>query len=145
MPRFQSSPSRTVLAFLTAPFAAALIWYVLHAATLAVANGGLRWRSDVLALLGGSVLVGVPVAAVVTWVGGAPVYLALRWLGWLRLWAVLVAGALLGLAAAVMLLGLAEDWTHLYLALAAVVGGCTAGFWWWVAVSDASEEGPGAG
>lgn len=133
MSRPSLSSSRTVLAFLIAPFAAAAIWYVLHTATLAVSNGGLRWRTDVLGLLGGSILVGVPMAAVVTWVGGAPVYLVLRWLGWLRLWLVVVAGALLGFLAVGLVLGVSEDGSALYLALATSVGACTAGFWWWVA------------
>lgn len=132
MIRHRPLPYRTVLAFLLAPIAGAGIWYLLRLAHLAVANGGLRWRTDVLALLVGAVLFGIPLAAVVTWLGGAPAYLALRWLGWLRFNVVLGGGTVLGLLTAALVAGRTGDPSLLHPVLAAVVGTATAGCWWWM-------------
>lgn len=131
-PSHRRSPYRTVLAFLIAPIVSAGVWYVLRLGLLAVAHGTLHWRADVVALLVGAVLFGIPLAAVVTWVLGAPAYLALRRLGWLRLKVVLAAGAVLGLVTAGLVAARTEDSSLLHPVLAAVVGTAGAGFWWWM-------------
>jgi hypothetical protein len=131
-PPDRRTPYRTVLAFLIAPIVSAGVWYVLRLVHLAVANGELRWRADVLALLVGAVLFGIPLAAIVTWVAGAPVYLVLSRLGWLRFQVVLAAGAGLGLVTAVALAWHTGDRSLLHPVLAAVVGTATAGIWWWM-------------
>lgn len=143
MIRHRPLPYRTVLAFLTAPIAGAGIWYLLRLVHLAVANGGLRWRSDVVALLVGAVLFGIPLAAVVTWLAGAPVYLALRRLGWLRFKVVLAGGGVLGLVTAALVAGRTGDPSLLHPVLAAVVGTATAGVWWWM-VGQPPISGPSA-
>lgn len=141
-PPHRRSPYRTVLAFLIAPIVSAGVWYVLRLGLLAVANGTLHWRADVVALLVGAVLFGIPVAAVVTWVLGAPAYLALRRLGWLRLKVVLAAGAVLGLVTAALVAARTEDSSLLHPVLAAVVGTAGAGFWWWMLGQPSSSLPP---
>lgn len=128
----RTSPYRTVLAFLLAPIVAAGVGYLLRLAHLGIANGGLRWRADVAALLMGALLFGVPLAAVVTWVAGAPAYLALRRLGWLRFEVVLGTGVLLGLVAAEIVVWRTHDPSLLPPLVATVTGAVTASFWWWM-------------
>jgi len=129
----RTSPYRTVLAFLLAPIVAAGAWYLLRLAHLGFANGGLHWRTDVVALLLGALLVGIPLAGVVTWVAGAPAYLALRRLGWLRAPVVVAAGAVLGLVASGLVLWRTGDLSLLHPFVAVIVGIVTAACWWWMA------------
>lgn len=140
MKSFRPSPYRTVLAFLTAPFFTAVLWYVLRLAHLAIANGRLEWRQDVLALLFGGVLVGVPLSALVTWTVGVPGYLAVRRLGWLRPTVVLGAGAVIGLGTSFVLTGRSDDPSLLHPGIAIVIGLATAGFWWWMAGQSSASS-----
>src|SRR5262245_48532252 len=65
-------------AFAVVPLAAAGAWYVLTLADLAIVNGGLRLRTDFMAMGIGAVLVGLPVATAATILLSMPAYLVLR-------------------------------------------------------------------
>lgn len=135
-----SPRSRVLLAFLIAPLVASSAWYVLMLGALAIANGRLRWTTDVLAMAIGAVILGVPVAAAITLVPALPLYLLVRSTGNVSLWTAAVSGGTIGLSVAWLFWMLAHEWTVLSPVRGVLIGVATAVAWWYTARQNTSAR-----
>jgi hypothetical protein len=128
-----SRRSSELTAFLIVPFVATISWYVLMLCALAVGNGRLRWRTDVLAMALGAMIVGLPAAVAITLILAIPVYLLIRRTVGITLARVLAGGGGIGLCAALAFWMLAREWTVLSPVRGVLIGVTTAVGWWYVA------------
>lgn len=126
---------RERLAFIAVPFIASGVWYVVTLTVLAVVNGRLRARTDVLAMGLGAVTIGVVVAAVATLLLAVPLYWIARRAGDVRLRTALGGGVFVGVLLTVVAWMLEERlWSVLFSPLHGMVGGvATAAAWWHMA------------
>jgi uncharacterized BrkB/YihY/UPF0761 family membrane protein len=122
-------------AFLVVPFVAIGVWYLLTLVHLAIINGRLRARTDLLAMAIGAVTVGLVVAILVTLLLAFPLYRLVRRLSVVRLRTALSGGAAIGaLLTAVSLILDGETRSLLFGPDIAVLGGVvSAAVWWHVA------------
>ena len=117
-------------AFALVPFVAAGSWYVLKLVELAVVNGRLRLTTDVLAIGIGTLVLGAPVALVLTVVLALPAYLTVRRLNSVGLLSACVGGLLVGGAASAVARAL-DDPSLMPVWLGLAVG-LVSGFSWWL-------------
>jgi hypothetical protein len=122
-----------ITAFFVVPFVATSTWYLLMLCALALVNGRLRWRTDVLAMALGAVIVGLPTAIAITLVLAVPMYLLVRWTGRVSLQKAVAGGATIGLCAALLFWGLAREWTALSPLRGVLIGVTSAVAWWYAA------------
>jgi len=128
--RRESRRSSELTAFLIVPLIAAMAWYVLMLCTLAVVNGRLRWRTDVMAMAIGAIIVGLPAAIGITLVVALPVYVVVRSTIGITFARAALGGGLVGLGVALFF----ETWTRestVLSPLRAVLIGVTAAVAWW--------------
>ena len=128
-----SQRSSELTAFLIVPFVATISWYVLMLCALAVGNGRLRWRTDVLAMALGAMIVGLPTAVAITLVLAIPVYLLIRRTVGITLARAVTGGGSIGLCAALAFWMLAREWTVVSPVRGVLIGVTTAIVWWCVA------------
>ena len=128
-----SRRSSELTAFLIVPFIATITWYFLMLCALAVGNGRLRWRTDVLAMALGAMIVGLPTAIAITVVLAIPIYLLVRRTVGITLARAAVGGGIVGLCVAVVFWMVAREWTALSPVRAVLIGVTTAVGWWYVA------------
>ena len=121
---------RDVKAFFWVPLVAAGAWYLLMLARLLVADG---WRSlgtDVVAMGAGGILIGLPVALLITLLLGGPAYwLARRTVG-VSLASAIAGGAMVGLISALGYWLWAGDWMALSPVRGPMIGAASAAVWW---------------
>jgi hypothetical protein len=131
--RRESRRSSELTAFLIVPLIATMAWYVVMLCTLAVVNGRLRWRTDVMAMAIGAVIVGLPIAIGITIVLVLPVYAVVRSTTGITFARAALGGGLVGLCVALAF----GTWTHESTVLsplrAVLIGVATAVAWWYVA------------
>jgi hypothetical protein len=132
-PRPASPGSREITAFFIVPFVATAVWYVLMLCALALSNGRLRWRTDVLAIALGAMILGFPTAIAITLVLTIPVYLLIRRMGGVSLSTAAAGGGSIGLFAALLFWSLAREWTVLSPLRGVLIGVTAAVAWWYVA------------
>jgi hypothetical protein len=128
--RRESRRSSELAAFLIVPLIATMAWYVLMLCTLAVVNGRLRLRTDVMAMAIGAVIVGLPAAIGITIVVALPVYALVRSTIGITFARAAFGGGLVGLCVALFF----EMWTRestVLSPLRAVLIGITAAVAWW--------------
>src|SRR5687767_7275925 len=128
--RRESRRSSELTAFLIVPLIATMAWYVLMLCTLAVVNGRLRLRTDVMAMAIGAIIVGLPAAIGITIVVAMPVYAVVRSTIGITLARAAVGGGLVGLCVALFF----ETWTRestILSPIRAVLIGVTTGVAWW--------------
>jgi hypothetical protein len=135
----QVSPSwRSWRSFWAVPLVAAAAWYVLMLIALLAVNGRLRWRTDVLAMALGAVLLGLPTAGVITVALAIPAYLIARRVGQITASIAVAAGAIIGLAVWVLVAGTTGESTVLSPLRASLIGMVSAGVWWYTGGRDES-------
>lgn len=121
---------RQLRAFLFVPFIAAGVWYVLMLLTLLVVNGRLRLMTDVFAMGLGAVLIGLPVASIITVVLAIPGYYAVRATVGVSAASAVIGGALLGLIASIPMWLMAGEWTFISPLRAVIIGAVSSTAWW---------------
>jgi hypothetical protein len=131
--RIRVRRSREWTAFLIVPLAATLSWYVAILVVLAIGNGRLRWRTDVLAMALGAMIVGLPTSTIVTLVLAVPAYWVARRTVGVSLVSAAIAGGTIGLGAALAFWMLAREWTALSPVRGLLIGVATATVWWYAA------------
>ena len=122
--------SSELTAFLIVPLIATMVWYVLILCTLAVVNGRLRWRTDVMAMAIGAIILGLPAAIGITIVVAMPVYAVVRSTIGITFARAALLGGFVGLCVALFF----ETWTRestILSPLRAVLIGVTAAVAWW--------------
>jgi hypothetical protein len=119
--------------FLFVPVVATATWYVLMLATLAAVNGRLRWRTDVLAMGLGAIIVGLPAAAVMTLVVAIPAYALVRRRWRVTLATATVAGGIIGLGAGLIFAAITDERTALSPVRGLIIGLVAASAWWYAA------------
>jgi hypothetical protein len=126
--------------FALVPLVAAGAWYVLMLGTLLIVNGRLRWRTDVMAMAIGAVVLGLPTAIAVTAILVLPGYLVLRQLRAVSFAATITAGAVIGLAAWLVISAPSGDSTILSPVRGPLIGVITAVAWWYTGGSHAASR-----
>lgn len=99
-------------------------------ASLWIANGRLRWGTDVLAFLYGTFLIGLPIATAATIIFGMSAYYLLRAVNHLRFLPIAVVGTMAGFITARLLFSWTHEWKMLPLPVGALIGLVTAIVWW---------------
>jgi uncharacterized membrane protein YkvI len=132
-----SNPRR---AFLLVPFIATGIWYVFMLGALVVGNGRLRWKTDVLAMGLGAVIVGFPTALVITVVLAVPSYLFVRQVRAVTIASAVVGGALIGSVSWIVFWALTGELTALSPLRAPLIGMLTAVAWWYAGGRSAADR-----
>lgn len=112
------------------PFVATGVWYLLTLARLWIMNGCLRLGPDVMAFGCGALILGLPLAALVTLFVAAPLYRVLDNMDRLGPLVAAGAGGAIGAAVSVTLGLITGDPTMLPVWQAAVIGCVSAGVWW---------------
>jgi hypothetical protein len=125
-----SRRSRALTAFLCVPLVAAATWYLLVLVYLLIANGRLRLRTDVMAMAIGAVILGIPVAALLTVTLAVPAYLVVRRTVGVTAGSAVAGGAGIGLAAALVTWSLSGE-TSLISPLRGLLIGTVSGAAWW--------------
>jgi hypothetical protein len=133
--------SPEITAFFIVPFVATSTWYLLMLCTLAAANGRLRWRTDVVAMALGALIVGFPTTVVITLVLTVPVYLLVRRTGGVSLGSAAAGGGSIGLCAALLFWIVAREWTVLSPLRGVLIGVTTAIVWWYAAGKPSRASG----
>jgi len=118
------------MAFLWIPAVATATWYVLSLLFLLIGNGGLSFRRDILTLAVGGVLVGLPVATIVTLVLALPLYFVVRLTVGVSRASTVVGGAMVGLLAVVLPAMLDRRFPALLVLLAILIGAASGAIWW---------------
>jgi hypothetical protein len=126
----QATPRRELLAFAIVPFVATAIWYVLMLLVLLVVNGRLRLMTDVAAMALGGVIVGLPMAALLTAVLAIPSYFIVRATVGVTFVSVIVGGALIGLVGSAVLWMWVHEWSFISPWRAVVIGVDSGAAWW---------------
>ena len=135
------SPSwRSWRSFWSVPFVAAAAWYVLMLIALLAMNGRLRWRTDVVAMGIGAVLLGLPTAGVITVALAIPAYLIARRIVRITASIAIAAGAIIGLAVGMLVAGTTDESTVLSPLRASLIGMVSAGVWWYTGGRDEGER-----
>jgi hypothetical protein len=125
-----SMPDRHRGAFLIATLCAAGSWYLFMLTQIWVANGHLPWNTDVLAFFTGTVIIGLPITAIVTVIFGIPAYKILLAKNALRFVPIVVIGAAAGFITALAFSWITQDWEILPPLVGAVIGFISALVWW---------------
>ena len=137
----QVSPSwRSWQWFWSVPFVAAAAWYILMLIALLAMNGRLRWRTDVVAMGIGAVLLGLPTAGVITVALAIPAYLIARRIVRITASIAIAAGAIIGLAVGMLVAGTTGESTVLSPLRASLIGMVSAGVWWYTGGRDEGER-----
>jgi hypothetical protein len=117
-------------AFIVTPFVAATTWYILMLCTLAFFNGQLRWRTDVLAMAIGAVILGVPSGVAITLFLAIPMYVLIRSTVGVSLGSAAAGGSAIGLVVGLLVGHLGNEWVILSPFRGVLVGVTTASVWW---------------
>lgn len=112
------------------PFVATGVWYLLSLGRLWAMNGRLRLGPDVMAFGCGALILGLPLAALVTLFVAAPLYRVLDKTNRLGPLLAVGAGGVIGVVVSVTLGRITDDPTMLPAWQAAVIGCVSAGVWW---------------
>lgn len=115
--------------FFLVPFVATAIWYLVMLGALAVGNGRLRWKPDVLAMALGAVVIGFPTAVAITLVFAVPAYLLVRRVREVTLASAVIGGGLIGVASWVLYWALTGESDALSPVRAPLIGMLTGGVW----------------
>lgn len=126
-------------AFVLTPFVATGAWYLSILGALALANGQLRWKPDVLAIGLGAVVYGLPTAAVITVAVAVPGFLIISRMRRVTLWLTLAAGAVIGYATWIVFWSLTGESTVLSPVRAPLTGMVAAATWWWMGGKQPGE------
>lgn len=123
---------RALLAFVAAVPGSVLAWLAVTWIRLALADGVPTATGELPALLAGGATAGIAVALAATLLLGAPLFAALVGLGRVGAFEVVVGGAVVGAATALLLGGRLEP-TLLPVSSGVVVGAAGGVIWWLVA------------
>jgi hypothetical protein len=130
--RFDSRQGKERRAFFIVPFVAAGMWYLVTLATLAVFNGRLRVRTDVLAMAIGAVTIGLVVAVLATLVLAVPLYWIVRHVSVVGLPSALAGGLAIGTLPTVIAWMLEDRlWTAFFSPAHGVACGLASAVVWW--------------
>ena len=129
----RSPRSRELTAFWVVPCIATASWYLLMLCALAVGNGRLRWRTDVMAMALGAMILGFPVSIAITLVLAIPFYLLVRRMAGITLARAVAGGGIIGFCLALAFWILAEELTVLSPIRGVLIGVTSAVGWWYVA------------
>jgi hypothetical protein len=125
-----SPHAREWKAFVAVPLFATLAWYLLMLGTLVIANGRLRFRTDVVAMAIGAVLIALPVMIVVTAALAVPTYLLLRRTIGITIGGTMAAGGIIGFAIGLAVWTLTDEHTMLSPSRGMLIGVAAAAGWW---------------
>lgn len=117
--------------FLLVPFVATGTWYVFMLGALALWNGQLRWKTDVLAMGLGAAVVGLPTAVAITVVLAVPGYLLVRRVREVTVASAVVGGGLIGFASWYIFWALTGESTALSPVRGPLIGMLTGAAWWY--------------
>jgi hypothetical protein len=137
--------SRYVNAFVATPLVAIGVWYGFTLIALAIVNGGLRFRTDIVAMAIGAVTVGLAVAVAATALA-LLLFDIVRRFGVVSLRSALTGGVIVGIALTTVAWALgAEWWSAAFTPVHGVGGGpLTAAVWWHMAGRPGERADPGS-